>query len=367
MSHRTRLGIACLVAALAGSLGLRADSQPRSLRLLQRIPVPQTDSVATDIRWAGEDSVYVSWDRAGVAEVGLDGTRRRALVPDVKTLGGVSNYTHYNHLAVSSQTLATASLVATLVWRPVKANPGGPVLFRRKEIPITHDFDLSGDRLLLMGLARFENGDFAPDGAVAWIGTTSSDLADLKPVLHDVGGPGAPSFFNCRARSLGAVRFLGDSSFVIAPGFQDGILLFGANGQRLRSWTNEQVGLDTHKDCSRMSREEETKWRAVDSYWQQWLNRHHVLDDVLPLPQGPGLLVRSWEGDNQAHWTLKVLGPGGIQTYAVPVTGRRPFDRLHGDVRNGRIVLLLSASGLAHSRAQSDLPAEISLMELPNV
>ncbi len=365
MSHRARLGIVCLLAALAGSLGLRADSHPRTLRLLQRIPVPQTHSVATDIRWAGEESVFVSWERSGVAEVGLDGARRRTLVPDIKTLGGVSNFTRYDHLAVSSQTVATASLGWTMVWRPVKANPGGPVLFRRKDVPITYDFDLSDDRILLLGLARFENGDFAPDGAVAWIGTRSSDLKDLKPVLHDVGGPGAPAFFNCSTRPLGAVRFLSDGSFVIAPGFQDGVHVFNAQGQRLRSWTSEQIGLDTHKDCMQMSREEEAKWRVDDSYWQQWLNRHHVLDDILPLPQGPGLLVRSWKGDGQAHWTLKVLGASGIETYAVPVTGHRPFDRLHGDVRNGRIALLLSASGHSYSRVESDLPAEILLMELP--
>jgi hypothetical protein len=90
-----------------------------------------------------------------------------------------------------------------------------------------------------------------------------------------------------------------------------------------------------------------------------------VLDDILPLPQGPGLLVRSWGADGRVHWTLKVLQTDGIKTFAVPVVGRRSFDRLQGDVRDGRIVLLLSASGFPTRPAAGDLPAEILLMELP--
>lgn len=101
-------------------------------------------------------------------------------------------------------------------------------------------------------------------------------------------------------------------------------------------------------------------WRAAKS-WTRFLNRHHVLDDILPLPQGPGLLVRSWGTEGQAQWTLKVLRPEGIEEYAVPVVGRRPMDRLHGDVRNGKIVLLLSASGAPWSDDRAHYGAEILL------
>ena len=66
------------------------------------------------------------------------------------------------------------------------------------------------------------------------------------------------------------------------------------------------------------------------------------------------------------RWTLKVLQASGVKTYAVPVVGRHPIDRLHGDFRNGRIVLLLSASGFSWSEDPAHFPAEVLLMELPS-
>lgn len=48
------------------------------------------------------------------------------------------------------------------------------------------------------------------------------------------------------------------------------------------------------------------------------------------------------------------------------MVGRRPADRLRGDVRNGKIVLLLSASGFPWSREADNYPAEVVVAEIPN-
>jgi hypothetical protein len=361
LAHRRGFGLAFLVVMMLGSLGVRAQSQPKALRLLQRAPLPPARSAATDIRWASNDSVYVSWELDGVSEIGLDGARRRVLVPDTKTLGGIK---HYYHLAVSPDRLAVASALWDVVWRPLKTNPEGKVLFYRQEVPDTQDFDLSGEKVLLMGTARRET-PWKASGEVAWVGVLRAKLEHLNPVLHDAGGAGAPNLEICGSASmLGAVRFLAGGSFIVAPGFQDGIHVFNAGGQRVHTWTNAEVGIDSHTGCSEMFEAEEKKLRMDDAFLERWGKRHRVLDDILPLPQGPGLLVRSWGADGLAHWTLKVLQPEGIKTYAVPAVGRRPFDRLHGDVRNGRIILLLSSSGHP-ARTAADLPAEILLMELP--
>ncbi|HKI03212.1 MAG TPA: hypothetical protein VKK31_14640 [Thermoanaerobaculia bacterium] len=322
--------------------------------------MPEARSVPTDIRWASDDSVFVSWDRDGVAELGFDGTKRRALVPNLKTLGGIQ---HYGQLAVSPRALIVASPNWTVAWRPLKVNPRREFLFQKKEVPHTNDLDIAGDRVLLMGIHKREE-TFMPRGEVAWLGTLSARLEDFKPVLRDAGGPGAPSFSKCRVHSLGAVRFLGDGSFVVAPGSLDGIHLYNVRGQKVRSWTNAQAGLDTHPDCPKI-RDEHKEYISLAG-WTRFLNGHHVLDDILPLPQGPGLLVRSWGTDGQARWTLKVLRPEGIEEYAVPAVGRRSMDRLRGDVRNGRIVLLLSASGASWSDDRAHYGAQILLMELPN-
>jgi hypothetical protein len=352
------LGLFLMLAGLATGTG--AEPSAPALHLRQRIPLPEAHSVATDIRWASDDSVYVSWDRDGVAEVGLDGTRQRFLVPNLHTLGEIK---HYTHMAASSRDLAVASINWTFAWRSLKASPAGQVLFQKQGIAITNDFDLQGDRILLMGTAKHEE-PFQAKGEVAWLGTLSSKLTDLKPVLHDVDGAGAPAYRRCRAELVGAVRFLADGSFLVAPGFQDGILLYNASGRRVRAWTNKEVGLDTD-ECVRMTMKEENLM-GTEPYWKTWLNGHRVLDDILPLPEGPGLLVRSWGTDGLVHWSLKVLRPEGVKSYTVPVVSRRSVDRLHGDVRDGKIVLLLSASGVDWSWDAANYPAEILLLELPN-
>lgn len=207
-----------------------------------------------------------------------------------------------------------------------------------------------------------------PKGEIAWLGRLSEDeeLADMTPVLHDLAGPGAPHMANCASYPMNGVRFLPDGSFVIAPGFQDGIHLFNPAGKQIRSWTHEEVGIDSHVGCATMSEAEEEKFRGDDATIAKYVKSRRLLDDVLPLPEGPGLLVRTWGKDGKPHWTLKVLGADGIRIYTVPAVGHRVHDRLRGDVRNGRIVLLLSKSGDLLTYSPADLPGEILLLKLPN-
>lgn len=357
---RRHLGALFLVL-VSSSLGAQPAPQFRELRVLHHTALPTMRSVATDIRWAGDDSVYVSWSYDGVAEVGLDGKRRRTLVPNTKTLGGPRNYTH---LAVTPRLLATGSWDWKMTWRPRKAKPDGRVTFEHVDVASTNDFDVSGDKLLLVG--RFKRwAEASTSSDVTWLGTLSSRLEEGKSVLQDVGGPGAPHYYRCANYSVGVARFLADGSFVIVPGFQEGVHLFTADGRRARTWTSEQTGLDTHAGCAEMTDEEEEQIRLNQEALKRWLNSRRIVDDILPLPQGPGLLVRSAGRGGQVSWTLKVLQTDGITDYAVPVPNRRPFDRLHGDVRNGRIVLLRSPAGAAWSKDTEDFPAEIFLLELP--
>lgn len=357
--------VMALSVALGGSLAVDALSSPQELVLLQRIPLPEVPSVATDIRWAGRDSVYVSWFASGIGEVGLDGTVRRTLAPAPKTL----ELGNYSNLAASPGRLAAASGSHHLVWRTVRPKAGRSVAFHKQRFRDTYDFDISGDRVLLLGIDKSNlGGPYAPQGVIAWIGRLSEgeDLADLTPVLHDLSGPGARHMYNCASYPMNGIRFLPDGSFVVAPGFQDGIHLFNAAGKEIRSWTHEQVGIDSHLGCDTMTEAEEGKFRGDDATIAGYVKSRRLLDDVLPLPEGPGLLVRTWGKDNKAHWTLKVLRQDGIRTYTVPAVGDRVHDRLRGDVRNGRIVLLLSKSGDLLTYGPADLPGEILVMKLPN-
>ena len=361
MGKGCRAVLFLLLALLAGYPVTGAEARLGQLRLVGHTAVPSLSSPSMDVRWASDDSIYVLWYREGALEVGLDGARRRQVVPDAKTLGW---FDHFDHLAVSPGDIAIASIYWQMAWRSRQPGEKGRVAFPRKDIAITHDLDIQGDRLLFLGVP-VAGEPFAPDGAVAWAGTLRSGLNDLKPVLYDDGGSGAPHFKRCSSNEgKGAVRFLADGSFVIVPGFQKGVHLFDSGGQRIRSWTSEEVGLDT--DCSKLLDEEEVQLRMRPEAWQRWLNTHHVVDDILPLPQGPGLLVRSMNKDGQVRWELKVLTPARVQSYAVPVLGRRPLDRLRGDVRNGKIVLLLSASGLGISANKADFVGEVYVAEMPD-
>jgi hypothetical protein len=315
--------------------------------------------VAKDIRWAGDNSVYVVRALDGVFEVVLDGTLRKRLVPAVETFGAIQ---HYDRLAVSDKILAVASRDWSLAWRPRESRPDRTFVLENKPIALTEDMDIQGDRYLLFGLPK--DHEFGSDGAIVWVGTLSSGLKDLKPVLFDQGGPGVPNFAPCRGVGLGVARFLGDGSFLVVPGFEKGVLLFTADGHRARSWKSEEIGLDS--DCSGLGEQEKKDLRKKPEVWQRWLNRHRTVDDVLSLPQGPGLLVRSWEKDGAVRWQLKVLTPTRVETYSIPIEGRRPTDRLRGDVRNGRIALLLSASGFIGWYQESDPQGEVVLAEVPN-
>src|SRR5262245_41822498 len=95
-----RVGTACLLGGLLACFGAAARHEPepppvsaRTLRIISRSSLPKSSSVPTDIRWAGEDSVYISWHHdGGVAEVGLDGVRRRELIPNARTFGRMEHF-----------------------------------------------------------------------------------------------------------------------------------------------------------------------------------------------------------------------------------------------------------------------------------
>lgn len=358
-------GAALLLITMVGSLGMvAAEPAPESLRLLRRVPVPATGSVPTDVRWASDSSFYISWFEDGVAEIGLGGKKRRELVPDHKTLQ--RRFYNHLHLAASSGFLSVAGPGQGVIWRTLKVRGDGSFGLQSRTLRPVTDIDLHGNRLLLLGHAYSEPEKRLSQSGIAWLGTISEEgMEELRPVLTSEEIP-ARGLLSCQVPTVGGARFFADGSFVVAPGFQDGIHLFNAQGQRLRSWTHEQIGVDIHKTCSKMNLKESSLLGNDADYIQRWLNRHHLIDDVLPLPEGPGVLVRSWGRDGRAQWVLKVLRPDGITTYRVPVTSRRPFDRLRGDVRGDRILLLLSSSAKAWSQAPADIASEVLLMELPH-
>src|SRR5262249_46853323 len=152
-----------------------------------------------------ERSVYVTWLHHGASEISLDGdfTDLRRLFPEA--MGYLqSPIPGFHQLALSSEYLATSSVFNFMAFRPVRGHQGHYVT-TRVPVGIVEDLDLAGNQLLLLG-----NPDRRHiSGGIAWLGPVSAFPAtDLRPLLHDLGGAGAPHLINCAGLQLGSTRFL---------------------------------------------------------------------------------------------------------------------------------------------------------------
>lgn len=334
------LSLGVVIAAAGQARTATAGGQ--ELQILGRFEVPGgLDANPTDIRWAGDNSVFLARSQGGVKEVVLGRPLKevRTLVPDVKTLDGPRNY--FN-LAVSPRFLAVAADTWKIAWRPTRLQSSGAVGFYVQPVNTPFDIDVAGDQIVLLGEGRAEK---TPDtvGGIAFLGRLSATgFKEYRPVLLDLQGAGTPVLMKCGPVKFGAVRFLPDGSFVVVPGFQPGAHLFDRTGAPLHTWSGRETGLST--DCSGFSKEESARsWRRDVPEITSWLNSERILDDILPLAEGPGLLVRKAGPAGRTSWELRVLRRGGeARVYRIPFTGG-PEDRLSGDVRDGRIVLLRSS------------------------
>ena len=342
MATRRAVQVGAWVAVTCGLFAVvawsAAGQAPVSIQIVSELQIPVAPTPAQNVRWASDHSIYLTRGHDGVAEVALDGnlTQVRQVIPDRKTLG--LRFASFERLAVSPDFLAVSSLASDFAFRPLAASPDGKFKITKLRLGAAYGFDLQGDRLLLLGDPR--PGTEGPaNGEVAWIGPlTDHPSRDLKPFLYDLAGPMAPGLANCLTLELGAARFQPDGSYLVVPGFQEGVHLFSASGQPLHTWKNAAVGLDA-PDCAGISPRQESELRASYSARFDFLNRHRVLEDILRLPQGPGLLIREVEA-GKVRWTVSLLQGDQIATYQVPITGDLPYDRLRGDVRGHQAVFL---------------------------
>lgn len=309
-------------------------ASPHALRILSDRVLPPALVKAEDVRWASDTSVYLALMTDGTVEVPIiqDKTEPREMIPGKARAGFWFN----SKLAVSAEYLVVAGPMFGLTWRTL-TQPS-----RREEyFDCISDVDVQGDRLLVMGARRDEKGDFAPDGAIAWMGSLSKQLADLRPILYDSAGAHAPHLDACSTFGMGAVRFLADGSFLIVPGVQPGAHLYDSRERLVRTWDTVALGLDS--DCASLSRPEFERLGVDIEQRVAWLNRRHTLDDILPLPSGPGLIVRRASGD-RTGWSLVVLGKT-VETVTIPFSIPSRDGHLKADIRGNKVVFLMYDHG----------------------
>lgn len=320
-----------------------------------RHPLPTELSWANDVRWAGDDAVFVASSITGVFHFGLSGESRSA-VRQIGQGGDPGEFWLPHVLGTSKEYMAVAAPVRSLAWkRPGEKNLAGQFPF-----DAILDLDLQGDRIVVLGARKDKKNRFAPDGAIVWTGTLGANLADLRPVFYSASGPGAPSLDACGLMEIGAVRFLADGSFLVVPGVEPGVFHVNRDGRVLRTWRGDELGFDAGCGLS----DEEIEALALDEpgRWD-WVNRRRSVDDVLPLQEGPALVVRTVQS-GETHWTLKILKPKGIvESREIPIVSPSPLAHLRGDVRGERIVLLIAMRGFQETGQIPEHPPRIYVFD----
>lgn len=336
--RRTFAGVTLLLAA---SLAFAAPES--GIRVLSDRPLPKALGIISDLRWASADSLFLAAGKSGVLRLRFEPKwgEQELVIPSGKSLWVAA------WIGASSRYLAVGAPAHTVAWRKL---PAGEL--QAAPLYTVVDIDVFEDRLVVLGARKDERERFAPDGAIAWIGSLDKKLADLKPVLYSAAGPGARPMDACGAFETGAVRFLGDGSFLVVPGVEPGIFLYDRTGKLLRSWEVREVGLDA--ECG-LSDEQMMLLSASLESRSAWINQRRVLDDIIALPQGGGLLVRQ-AANGKTSWQVKILRrDGNVASHVLPFTGPSPDWHLRADVQGGKIAYLLKEYAVSSPPSPSRL------------
>lgn len=304
---------------------------------------------ALDVRWVGEDEIAVAAGRRGVMRfrIGQRLSEVARAVPPEHTKGG---FFFASRLAWSPRYLVTGSPFGLIGWKRSASASGieGSVPFAT-----TIDLDVHGDAVVILGANRDTNGRWAPEGAIAWGGTLSSQMKDLHPILFThlppaKDGVKARNVSDCLVMEMGAVRFLSDGSFIIVPGVEPGAFLYDSSERLVRTWQTGSLGFE---DGCRLSSTEIGLYQRSVSSRDEWLNRHVIVDDILPLGSSPALVLRSVTR-NRVKWTLLVLhNDGSTVTVGLPLTSASSLSHIRADVRGRRLVFLVQEHGEGTPRA----------------
>lgn len=303
--------------------------------VVSAIALPTELDPVGDIRAAGDGSVFVAAAKKGTWEIFLDGQRpARQVVPGNGEAGGF--WVHVQ-IAPSPRALVIASSFRSFTWLDRGSGRLAPPFPFESIVDV--DLDADGRRVALLGARRDAEGVYSPDGAIAWIGSLDHGVTDLQPILFSKSGPGSEAMNLCHFLEVGKLRYLDDGNLLVIPGVEGGANLYAPDGRLVRTWEAADLGLE---DGCGLSEEQGFKlaaeWRLRYSHW---FDQHRALDDLVPLAEGPGLVVRTREVDT-TRWRLRILGEdGSARSFELPVTSPSRYAHLRADRLGERLVLLL--------------------------
>lgn len=310
-------------AALSGT----ASSEIVSERVLNL-------EAARDVRWWTDESLVVTDLRRGLAVIDLESPDKQPLwLPGWPRASRVG--TRYAHLGVSDDRVVVGDLAFGVQWRrrtePAETAP------HRETIEYVADLDVQGDRLLVSGLQRGETGDLGADESVAWTGSLEDPELSLRPVLPFRS---RASIENCAGMPLGAVRFLSDGRYVVVPGSEPGIYLYGADERLERVWKSSAVGVEV--DCD-LSEDQQSLLSSNPSARQEWINRRRTIDDVVDLNGEPAVILRDYK-EGRVTWQIATFIDDEPEIRPLPISDTSPAAHLAADARGGLLAVLISNS-----------------------
>lgn len=353
-----KLALASIVAGSAAAVSGSQPLAPPERATTPRVRITSSElgvNVFSDLRFDSRDEMLIASVREGVVRLRFE---PEAAVVDkgiaVSPHGGMGSFAIW--VARSDHFIAAAQLVGSISW----AERGSEAIQVFHGFDAVLDIDLFGDKVAVMAARRDErSGPYAPDGAIVSVGTLGDTLKGLRPLYVSVTGPGAPSLELCYALLLGNVRFLEDGRLIVQPGVEPGIYRYSPDGVLEKTWSTEALGIDA--DCA-LDDSESTELSANLDLQIAWINQRTIVDDIIPLVIGPGVIIRKVR-DDVATWELLILHPRG-QVERFPLPFRRPADhRLKADTDGERIAFLIFNPT---NRAQP-APHEILMLPMPGV
>lgn len=341
--------IALWIGALLAAAGTPADSQTHRVRLRKAIAVPTELRWAQDVRWDGSDAL-ISAGREGVFRlpITLDGTSKNRKISKLDLAFSFSS-----RLAFHKRDLVVASPFAALVWKSSGST------YREMPFAVIVDIDVNNGNVAILGSNRSPSGEWAPEGGIAWFGSLSENLGDLRPLFYAKEGKGADSMARCHFMELGAVRFMTDGTVILIPGVEPGIFQYSPSGRLLRTWQTSALKIqdtcDTGDRWEELARDPIARW--------DWLKKRRTVEDILPLANGqPALVIRNAYGTS-VTWDLVILNhQSPAKTIRLPIESRSHLTHLRGDVRGNKILMLALEYGLLKEPPAS--PPRLYLLEI---
>jgi hypothetical protein len=302
------------------------------------------------VRWADAENVILAGAKQGVFRWHVPSGRTERIIGG----SGPGGFFFSSRLGYSSSYIVPGSPFMALAWT---RNAPGATLSPHFPFDMILDLDVYGDMLAVLGARRAGDGRWAPEGGIAWVGSLSQGLKDLRPIHYSETGSGAKALDRCHFFNTGAIRFMRDGSILVVPGVESGMYLYERSGKLLKTWDTQPLGF--YDRCEFSEAESQAMALAPSAKWQ-YLNTRTVLDDVIPLAGGVGVFTRQFS-KGKMRWTLSIVKDGRVEErIELPFTGgERSFVR--ADVRGKQIALLL----VEYATAKAPDGARLAIMELP--